>query len=182
MTNKSTPNGSQNGTPAAVTTSNTPSSSSFFDDFTSQGPDNSSTTKQTMSKDSIMALFNQKPPMMQQAPPTNPQNPNLFMNPNPNNPLGFPQQAPQQNPLNFGTMGIPQGSNLSGLSGLGNLSAGSGSNFGAMMPGLGQQFVQPVGGNVVGHGGIPNNPFLAMSQPTRSDQNSVSLNLDFYFL
>ena len=70
--------------------------------------------------------------------------------------------AGMQLPPNFGG-GI--GANLGGNAGL---LAG----FGVSQPHQ-PQFQQPVGGP--GVGGMMNNPFLAMGQPSRSDQNNVSI-------
>lgn len=70
--------------------------------------------------------------------------------------------AGMQLPPNFGG-GI--GANLGGNAGL---LAGFG---GSQQPK--PQFQQPVGGP--GVGGMMNNPFLAMAQPSRSDQNNVSI-------
>jgi len=85
---------STNGTPAMTTKDN--SSNHFFDDFSDLGNASQSSTaapeeKKTMSKDSIMALFNQKP--------SNPV-------PNPVNPL-LQQQQQGFMPNNMGGMQIP---------------------------------------------------------------------------
>ena len=60
-----------------------------------------------------------------------------------------------------------------------NFGGGIGANLGGnagLLEGLGgsqPQYQQPVGGP--GVGGMMNNPFLAMGQPSRSDQNNVSI-------
>jgi len=145
-------NGNQNG-----------SHQNLFDDFNivntgneSQDASQENAQKQTMSKDSIMALFNQKPAASAVVHPVNQQ---------------------QQFPGNFLT-----GSNMSTMPGMqipanfGGLQGnGIGANLGGNMGILGglnqsQPFQQTVGGPGIG---MMNNPFLAMSQPTRSDQNNV---------
>jgi len=146
-------NGNQNG--------GNGSNTNFFGDFdiinTGNGSHNGqeNAQKQTMSKDSIMALFNQKPAMS--AVPNTGQ---LPVN---------TQQFPGN--LNMENTSIPAGMQLPP-----NFGGGIGANFGGnsqLLANLGQPqpFQQPVGGP--GHGGMMNNPFLAMTQPTRSDQNNV---------
>jgi len=111
--------------------------------------------KQTMSKDSIMALFNQKPAASAVVHPANPQQqfPGNFMTGN-----NISTMPGMQIPPNFGGL---QGNGIGGNVG----------SFG----GLNQPqpaFQQTVGGPGM-TGGMMNNPFLSMSQPARSDQNNV---------
>jgi len=158
-------NGNQNG-------GNGNSHTNFFDDFdivqtgngsADNGQTDTAAQKQTMSKDSIMALFNQKPaPSAQSAVPTGqlPVNQKQFEFPANLNMGNTSVPAGMQLPPNFGG-GI--GANLGGNAGL---LAG----FGGSQPPK-PQFQQPVGGP--GVGGMMNNPFLAMGQPSRSDQNNV---------
>jgi len=143
-------NGNQNGT----------GSHKIFGDFNivntgneTQDAGQENAQKQTMSKDSIMALFNQKPAAAASAvvhPVKTPQQqfPGHFLTGN--NTSTMPGM---QIPANFGG---PQGNGIGGNMGiLGGLN----------QP---QPFQQTVGGP-----GMMNNPFLSMSQPTRSDQNNV---------
>jgi len=149
-------NGNQNGT----------SHQHFFDDFNivntsgnggSQVQDQENAQKQTMSKDSIMALFNQKP-VATGLPQINPISQQQFPNQGfMTNNTSMPGAGGMQIPANFG----------GGLGGNGSIGTG---NVGLLTGlGQGQQFQQSVGGP-----GMMNNPFLAMAQPvTRSDQNNV---------
>jgi len=148
-------NGNQNGTE---------SHQNLFDDFNivntgneTQETGQENAQKQTMSKDSIMALFNQKPAASAVVHPTNPQQfPGNFMTGN-----NMSTMPGMQIPASFGGLqGNGIGTNLSGNMGiLGGLN----------QP---QPFQQTVGGPGIGTG-MMNNPFLSMSQPARSDQNNV---------
>jgi len=162
-------NGNQNG-------GNGNSHTNFFDDFdivqtgngsADNGQADPATQKQTMSKDSIMALFNQKPTgsAAQSADAISggrqlPVNQKQFE---------FPAN------LNMGNTSVPAGMQLPPNYG-GGIGANLGGNAG-LLAGFGgsqppkPQFQQPVGGP--GVGGMMNNPFLAMGQPSRSDQNNV---------
>jgi len=148
-------NGNQNGT----------SNQSLFDDFNivnsgneSQDAGKENAQKQTMSKDSIMALFNQKPAASAVVHPANPQQqfPGNFMTGN-----NVSTMPGMQIPANFGGL---QGNGTSG-----NLGGNMGLFGGMNQP---QPFQQTVGGPGIGPG-MMNNPFLSMSQPARSDQNNV---------
>ena len=90
----------QNGAPNSTTTKN---QNSFFDDFantTNSSNSNSENTKQTMSKDSIMALFNQRPAVANVTAPVNASNP-MFQT----QPQGSAFIGGMQIPANFGLGG-----------------------------------------------------------------------------
>jgi len=170
----------QNGTPSTTSnnanTNATSNQNSFFEDFSSISTNNSNgenqaPQKQTMSKDSIMALFNQKPSTGAAPPPISgggvpPGTPTNTM-------FGAPQQPPQgfmggmQIPANFGL-----GSASSSVGGMSNFQQLQQTQ---QQPLQGQHFAprppqQPQQSAAATFAAF-NNPFLGMVQPDSGGQN-----------
>ena len=171
----------QNGTPSTNSSTNantnaTSNQNSFFEDFSSISTNNSNgenqaPQKQTMSKDSIMALFNQKPSTGAAPPPISgggvpPGTPT-------NSIFGAPQQPPQgfmggmQIPANFGL-----GSTSSSVGGMSNFQQLQQTQ---QQPLQGQHFAprppqQPQQSAAATFAAF-NNPFLGMVQPDSGGQN-----------
>lgn len=158
----------QNGTNSSsnTSTSTTTNQNNFFEDFGSisssttnsnhSNNDQNSQKPQTMSKDSIMALFNQKPAVGAHPPPVGPAN-SMF---------GVTQ--PQPGSFNMGGMQIP--ANF----GLGQSQSTNLANFQQQQPLQGQQHFgarPPPQPSAAATFAALNNPFLGMVQPDPGTQN-----------